>query len=67
MKFGMKKVLIVYFMGLDEFMLVGFVDVVEVMLSGMCVYMFELKDVDIKSCTFEDLRGGDSMINVRIL
>ena len=67
MKLGMKKALIVHSMGLDELTPAGPADVVEVTPSGTRAYTFEPKDVDIKPCTLEDLRGGDPTTNARIL
>ena len=67
MKLGMKKALVVHSMGLDELTPAGPADVVEVTPSGTRSYTFEPKDVGVKACTLEDLRGGDPQTNAAIL
>lgn len=67
MKLGMKKALVVHSMGLDELTPAGPADVVEVTPNGTRSYTFEPKDVGVKPCTLEDLRGGDPQVNSRIL
>ena len=67
MKLGMKKALVVHSMGLDELTPAGPADVVEVTPSGTRSYTFEPKDVGVKACTLEDLRGGDPPTNAAIL
>lgn len=67
MKLGMKKALVVHSMGLDELTPAGPADVVEVTPSGTRKYTFEPKDVGVKACTLEDLRGGAPDVNAKIL
>jgi len=67
MKLGMKKALVVHSMGLDELTPAGPADVVEVTPNGTRAYTFEPKEVGVKPCTLEDLRGGDPQVNSRIL
>ena len=67
MKLGMKKALVVHSMGLDELTPAGPADVVEVTPQGTRKYTFEPKDVGVKACTLEDLRGGNPQVNAKIL
>ena len=67
MRLGMKKALVVHSMGLDELTPAGPADVVEVTPNGTRSYTFEPKDVGVKACTLEDLRGGDPQMNAKLL
>jgi anthranilate phosphoribosyltransferase len=67
MKLVMKKALVVHSMGLDELTPAGPADVVEVTPTGTRKYTFEPKDVGVKACTLEDLRGGTPDVNAKIL
>ncbi|GMH38352.1 hypothetical protein BSKO_06236 [Bryopsis sp. KO-2023] len=64
---GTKKALVVHSMGLDELTPIGPADVMEVTPEGTKSYRLDAKDVGIPPCEVEDLKGGDRVLNAKIL
>nr|QKY15327.1 anthranilate phosphoribosyltransferase (TRPD) [Polytomella parva] len=67
-RMGMRRALVVHSEGLDELTPMGPAEVVEVVEGRESKrYTLDPKAVGIPRCTVEDLKGGDSELNARIL
>lgn len=66
-RLGLHRALVVNSMGIDELTPCAPAEVVEVTQNSMKRYTLHPSELGLKSCTIEDLKGGDAAVNAQIL